>query len=453
MEVELKVNKHFVEYVTNWECDEYLLVGAYGSSKSYETATKIILKLLQEKRKCLVVRDKYEQLRESCWDLIYEILDVMDLVTEEKTKEARLSGKVIASRSPLSFKFPNGSRIIFKGMDAPAKVKSINDVTIVWIEECSEVKYDGYKELKLRLRHPSMKIHYLLTTNPVDKQNWVFKHFFERVEIEQDEISDEEIDKRIIIQDEQDFYKKRSFINPNNGVYYHHSVPEDNAFLTVDYIKKLEELKSYDPDLYRVARLGRFGVNGRKVLPQFVIATDAKQFKQEVNSCKIKRNGFDFGFETSYNALIRVAINTKDSVLYIYDEWYRNKLTDSQTTIKLREWNKDVVNWRVKADCAQPSSIKYFHDEGFNFVKCHKIERLEQVRKIKRFRKIICSPKCKNAIRELQYLVYKEDSNGELIYDEFNIDPHTFSAIWYALDDITVADVKERKTNSKKGSI
>ena len=47
--------------------------------------------------------------------------------------------------------------------------------------------------------------------------------------------------------------------------------------------------------------------------------------------------------------------------------------------------------------------------------------------------------------------MYKEDTNGNLIYDEFNIDPHTFSAIWYALDDVTVADVKERKNNSRKG--
>jgi phage terminase large subunit len=444
MDKELKVNKHFLDYVTNWDCDEYLLVGAYGSSKSYETATKIILKLLQEKRKCLVVRDTYEQLRESCWDLIYEILDTIDMVTEEKTKYAKTSGKVIASKSPLSFVFPNGSRIIFRGMDKPQRVKSINDVTIVWIEECSEIKYSAYKELKLRLRHPNMKIHYILTTNPIDKQNWVFKHFFERI--------NEETEKLEIIQDEQEFYKKRCFVNKNNGVYYHHSVPEDNAFLTLEYIAKLDELKSYDPDLYRVARQGRFGVNGRKVLPQFEIATDAKQFKAEVNSCKIKRNGFDFGFETSYNALVRVSVNIKESILYIYDEWYRNKLTDSQTAIKLQEWNKDVVNWRVKADCAQPGSIKYFRDVGFGFTKCHKLDRIEQVKKVKRFKKIICSPKCKNTIRELNDLVYKEDSNGELIYDEFNIDPHTFSAIWYALDDITVADVKERKINSRKGS-
>ena len=65
----------------------------------------------------------------------------------------------------------------------------------------------------------------------------------------------------------------------------------------------------------------------------------------------------------------------------------------------------------------------------------------------------MCSPKCKNTIRELKDLVYKEDTNGNLIYDEFNIDPHTLSAIWYALDDVSVADVKKKPNNSKKGSV
>lgn len=446
-DVQLKVNEHFMDYITDWGHSEYLLVGAYGSSKSYETATKLILKLLEEKRKALVVRDTYEQIKDSCYDLIYEILDGMGLVTEDKSKGNK-DTYVIASKSPLKFSFPNGSTIIFKGMDKPTKVKSINGVSIVWMEEASEVKYSAYKELKLRLRNPYLKIFYLITTNPVDKQNWIYTHFFERKE--QNENGDEKV---VTIQDEQQFYDRRIIKDNPNGVYYHHSVPEDNSFLTLDYIARLDELKNYDPDLYRVARKGRFGVNGRRVLPQFEIASNPKEFKKAVLAAPLKRNGFDFGFETSYNALVRVAVDTQQSILYIYDEWYRNKLTDKQSAEKLLEWNPEVKQWRVKCDCAQPGSIKFFHDEGFGFCKCHKITRLEQVKKVKRFKKIVCSPKCKNTIRELQDLVYKEDSNGNLIYDEFNIDPHTFSAIWYALDDVTVADVKEKKNNSKKGSV
>lgn len=53
--------------------------------------------------------------------------------------------------------------------------------------------------------------------------------------------------------------------------------------------------------------------------------------------------------------------------------------------------------------------------------------RLQNTKKMKRFNKIVCSPKCKNTIRELKDLTYKKDSKGNAIYDEFNIDAHTFN--------------------------
>ena len=73
--------------------------------------------------------------------------------------------------------------------------------------------------------------------------------------------------------------------------------------------------------------------------------------------------------------------------------------------------------------------------------------RLQNTKKIKRFKKIVCSPKCKNTIRELKDLTYAKDSKGNAIYDEFNIDPHTFSAIWYALDGYEVSDLKQFDRN------
>lgn len=443
-EIDLKINKHFMEYVTNWNYETYLCVGAYGSSKSYETATKVVLKCLEEKRKVLVVRDTYEQIKESCYDLMYEILDSLGIVTEDKSGDNRFK-YVIAMKSPLEFRFPNGSKIIFKGMDKPTKVKSINGVTIVWMEECSEIKYSAYKELNLRLRNPDRTIHYLLTTNPIEKSNWVYTHFFVRTEVD-----DNGREKVVTILNDERFYSER--IVKLNKTYYHHSITEDNSFISLDYIAKLDELEKYDPDLYRVARLGRFGVNGTKVLPQFSIATDPIAFKEAVNRCGIKRQGLDFGFEESYNALILCAVDKVNSILYIYDEFYRNKMTDKQTVVKLLEWRPLIKYMVVKCDSAEPKTIKYYRDEGFMFKATSKTTRIQQIKKIKRFKQIVCSPRCKNTIRELSDLVYKVDTNGNKIYDEFNIDPHTLSAIWYALDDITVADVKERKVNNQRGS-
>lgn len=76
--------------------------------------------------------------------------------------------------------------------------------------------------------------------------------------------------------------------------------------------------------------------------------------------------------------------------------------------------------------------------------KCHKFKGSRNVytKKVKRFKKIICSDQCKNTIDELQDLTFAVNKEGEVIEDEFNIDPHTLSAIWYALDTYEVTELK-----------
>ena len=53
--------------------------------------------------------------------------------------------------------------------------------------------------------------------------------------------------------------------------------------------------------------------------------------------------------------------------------------------------------------------------------------RLQNTKKMKGVNNKVCSPRCKNTIRELKDLTYKKDSRGNAIYDEFNIDAHTFN--------------------------
>lgn len=114
--IEKEVNPHFENFLFNWEQKFQFLVGGYGSSKSYHIALKIILKLLQEKRTCLVVREVYDTMRDSCYSLLEEIIE--DLGLDEKVK---------CKTSPMKILFPNGSKIIFKGMDkiCPCKTSLI----------------------------------------------------------------------------------------------------------------------------------------------------------------------------------------------------------------------------------------------------------------------------------------------------------------------------------------
>lgn len=435
MTVDKEVNPRFEPFLFDWDYQTYLLVGGYGSSKSYHVAIKIILKCLQERRKVLVVREVFDTIRDSCYDLLVEILEEFDLVGVSKNK-------VHCTTSPMAIKFPNGSKIIFKGMDKPTKLKSINGVSIVWLEECSEIKYAGYKELLGRLRHPTLSLHFILSTNPVGTENWVYQHFFKRI--------DEEGNEHITLDDNL-LYQRRTIVK--NGVYYHHSVADDNLFLPKSYIETLDQMKEYDPDLFRVARLGRFGLNGKRVLPQFEVAKSHKEVMEAVHAIpdKFRFIGMDFGFEESYNAVVRLAVDDLRKYLYIYWEYYKNGMTDDKTAKELAKEGLDQE--QIVADCEDPKAIAFYRQNGFRMRGCHKWpgSRLANTRKIKRFRKIICSPNCPNTIRELSTLIYAKDKQDRPIYDQFNIDPHTFSAIWYALDNYEVADIKQIPRNSRRG--
>ncbi|MBW4850929.1 MAG: PBSX family phage terminase large subunit [Bacillaceae bacterium] len=417
--MEKEVNPHFRKFLFDWDQKFQFLVGGYGSSKSYHIALKLILKLLDEKRTALVIREVYDTHRDSTFSLFEEIVNDLGL------------DHVIQCRtSPLMLKFHNGSRIIFKGLDKPAKLKSINNISIIWIEECSEVKYEGFKELLGRLRHPTLDLHMILSTNPVGQDNWTYRHFFK-----------DDQNNRFILDDER-LYKERTIAI--NDTYYHHSTAEDNLFLPVSYIKQLDELKEYDPDLYRIARKGHFGINGIRVLPQFEVQPheDVMLAISNINR-PLLRAGMDFGFVDSYNAVVRLAVDHEKKYLYIYWEYYDRGKTDDVTVEDLKEFveTKELI----KADNEQ-KTIAYFRKMGYNMVAAHKFQgsRLQYTKKIKRFKKIICSDSCKNTIYELQPLTYKTDKNGNIIEDEFKIDPHTLSAIWYALDDYEVTDLKEK---------
>lgn len=457
MRITKKVAPVFEDFIFDWDYEKYLLIGGYGSGKSYHIAFKIILKLIEEKRKALVVREVYDTIQESCYDLLYEILDDMGILTEDRGVFNRTMGfKVLALRSPLKFKFSNGSQIIFKGMDKPAKFKSINGVSIVWLEECSEIKFAGYEELLGRIRTPNVTMHFILSTNPVSKENWVYKHFFKK----QSSLGGE-----IEIVNEERFYDRRVIVK--NGVYYHHSLPTDNPWLPVPYINRLEDIKTFDEQLYEVARWGRFGVSGTRVLPQ----VDYYRQSEEVLRNTIQKLGpenmyfgFDFGFEESYNAVLCMSVDVEKAYLYIWDEIYINHVTDDKMAQlpemqalkeRIDTYNEQGYNKMIVADNEDPKAIQFYRQCGFKIRACKNKfagSRLSNTRKIKRFKRILVANKCVNTLRELKDLVYAKDKNGDTIYDEFNIDPHTFSAIWYALDTVTVADYKGREFYSKTGA-
>lgn len=419
-----KVNKHFGEYITDWEKRFYFIVGSYGSSKSYNTALKIVIKAATESnRKILVCRQVYRTLEKSCYNLLKEIIYGLGFDKLCKFKS-----------SPLEISFKNGSEIIFIGLDDPVKLKSVHGISIVWMEESAECSYAAFKELNGRLRTFDQSMHIIMSTNPISKESWVYKHFFENRGLDDLKLYDEKIIK-------------------TDDTYYHHSTVDDNKFVPESYIKQLDDLLYHDPDLYRIARLGEFGQLGEKVF--YNVSTENNEdvmSKVEQIHTRLRYDGIDFGFSVSYNAFIRCAVDVQQNILYCYEEFYNKDLINSE----LVECVKSKVDGKyhsIIGDNARPELIEEMKRKNIRITATKKGAGsiLEGIQKIKSFSKVIVSSNCPECYKSLKDWTYKKDKNDVVIETKFTYDSHFSDAIRYALEDYRHAELKHGKIQRPKG--
>ncbi len=149
--------------------------GTAASGKSKFFAFKILYRTLHEKSpfRALCVRKVKEDIRESVFANLIEIIDTM---------EWQLLFKI--TQSPLRIKcVRNGNDIIFRGIDEPNKLKSINGIRHIWVEEATELDEVDYNQLQYRLRGVSDTYKQVcLTFNPANQHHWIKARFFDAAE-------------------------------------------------------------------------------------------------------------------------------------------------------------------------------------------------------------------------------------------------------------------------------
>lgn len=198
-----------------------VLMGGGGSGKSIFAGQKIIDRCAtEEKHRFLVVRKVAKTLRESCFNQLKA--QAYAMYPGEVAHIPRGKG------SDMYLQFKNGSEIIFAGLDDVEKLKSIHDITGVWIEEASEIEERDFDQLDIRLRgNTKYYKQIILSFNPISITHWLKKRFFDR-------------------QDDR--------------VRTHRSVYTDNRFLPEEDRLTLEAMKETDPYYYQVYCLGQWGV-------------------------------------------------------------------------------------------------------------------------------------------------------------------------------------------------
>ena len=143
--------------------------GGAGSGKSKFVVQKIFYKLLNDKRKCLVIRKIGSTIRESIFS------EFKTLITD-----LGIYNQCSINKTDMTIELPNGSIFIFKGLDDSEKVKSIQGIVDIVIEEATELIENDFVQLTLRLRSKKENQQIHIMFNPISKVNWVYKLFFEK---------------------------------------------------------------------------------------------------------------------------------------------------------------------------------------------------------------------------------------------------------------------------------
>ena len=205
--------------------DRYLvLMGGGGSGKSIFCGKKILHRLTTEKgHRILVVRKVARTLRESTFtQLRSQISEGYDYKDFEINKTDM---KIIYK--------PNKSELIFAGLDDVEKLKSIFNITSIWIEEANELEIGDYRQLDIRLRGQTTSYKQIIFSfNPVSITHWLKAEFFNE--------------------------GKKDCLTV-------HSTYKDNKFLDKEAITVLESFKDTDPYYYMVYCLGEWGTLSKTI--------------------------------------------------------------------------------------------------------------------------------------------------------------------------------------------
>lgn len=365
-------------------------MGSAGSAKSYFITQKLIIRACREKIKILVCRRTGTTLRNTCFSLFKDILSKWQLTPYVRIRE-----------TDFNIKFPNGSEIIFIGLDEETKLLSLNGVGCIFIEEVFEVPQTIVEQLNLRLRGTTENKQIIMAFNPISKNHWLY-NFCE-------------------------------VAPPSNSIYIH-STYKDNPFLDRENYQALEEMKTRNPAKYRVYGLGQWGVDAEGL----VIKNWRKEDFNPMDLAALgyeHRVGMDLGW-IDKSAIVDTLYDKERHTIYVFNEFYKSGCQLTELAQAIRDMKLDKS--KIYVDAAEPRTIQYFKNERIRAEPCAKGK--DSVKAGLMFLQdnlIVVHPSCKNFIMELENFSYiKSKVTGEWTEDTTHDYSHAIDACRYAYSDI-----------------
>ena len=398
--IRLKINRNtfndaYYPYLFDYKRRYEIYYGGAGSGKSVFIAQKLLIKLIhnREKRKALIIRKYGTTLKDSVFQLIIDTL-----------KKWQIYNLCKINLTTYTITLPNDNTILFKGLDDSEKIKSITDITDIWIEESTELNLDEFTQLDLRLRALTDNLQIFCSFNPVSKANWVYSKWF----------------------------AKDSKYNETETLILK-TTYKDNKFLPQAYINALEDKINTNPHYYKVYVLGEFAT-----LEGLVFSNWVKQDFDPYELSKLgyeHRVGIDLGW-VDKTAIVDTLYDKQNKIIYVFNEFYKSGQLISDIVLGIERMNLKKV--KIMVDAAEPRTIQTLRNNGVNAYPS--VKGPDSVKAGIMFlqdHKIIVDPKCINFITELENFSYiKSKQTGEWTEDTTHEWSHAIDALRYGYSDI-----------------
>lgn len=364
--------------------------GSAGSGKSYFITQKLIIRACREPIKILVCRRYGTTIRNTCFALFKEILTKWQLIQYVKIRE-----------TDFNIKFPNGSEIIFTGLDEETKLLSLNNISCIFIEEIYEITKDILEQLSLRMRGQAEGQQIIAAFNPISKNHWLYNFCVEQ---------------------------------PPQSFIFSETTYKDNPFLSAEYVAELEEMLVRNPAKAKIYVLGEWGVPIEGLVITNFRIEEFDHMTLAASGLE-HRVGMDLGW-TDPSAIIDSLYDRDNRTIYVFNEFYKSGCQLSELAAAIK--NMNLSKSKIFVDAAEPRSIQFFKSEGINTVACAKGK--DSVKAGLMFLQdhlIIVHPRCKNFIIELENFSYiKSKQTGEWTEDTTHEWSHAIDACRYGYSDI-----------------
>lgn len=368
-----------------WKPSRYkALHGGRGAGKSRSIATALVLKAAEKPERILCAREVQKSIKDSVKRLLDDEIERIGLRSFFTSTESEIRGR-------------NGSLFIFAGLRGNAtQIKSLEGVTIAWVEEAQTISQASLDTLVPTIRAKGSEIWFSwnpdLETDPIDK---MFR--FEGA--------------------------------PPDAIVCEVNHYDNPWFSDTALVAEMEYDRARDPEKFAHVWLGQYRRN-----------SEARVFRNwSIDECEPPlgaeiRLGADFGYSIDPSCALRCWI--VGNKLFVDQEAWGlqveiNNLPELFMTIP------EAEKWWMTADSSRPETISYLRNHGFPRIRpavkgARSLE--EGVEFVKSF-DLIVHPRCTHLIDELTLYAYKVDSlTGDVLPVLEDKNNHMIDALRYAVE-------------------